>query len=88
MKRDWSVRELERRIKASTSADSTKTKSTAQQSPAQIHLKHLAEELSRHLGTRVQIDAGRKKGSGKLTIEFYSLDEFESLLDRLGYTPT
>lgn len=40
------------------------------------------ERLSQALGTRVRIAAGRN-GSGRLEIEYYSLDQLNGLLDRL-----
>lgn len=88
VRQGWSVRALERRIKSRTASDAPEGGGSPNTSPVQIHLRHLADELGRHLGTRVRIEAGRKKGSGKLVIDFYSLDEFESLLDRLGYQAT
>lgn len=83
----WSVRTLERRINAGRSALQQESGASAGATPTQIHLRNLADELGRHLGTRVRIEAGRKKGAGKLIVDFYSLDEFESLLERLGYKP-
>ncbi|MGI9012906.1 MAG: ParB/RepB/Spo0J family partition protein [Phycisphaerales bacterium] len=53
--------------------------------PRSAHLDDLERKLSDHLGTRVHIRTGRKKGTGKLIIEFFSLDEFDGLLDRVGY---
>ena len=47
------------------------------------HLTDLQKKLSEHLGTKVQIHPGRAKGSGKLVIDFYSIDQFEGLLRRL-----
>jgi ParB family chromosome partitioning protein len=42
----------------------------------------LAEDLSERLGTRVTIQTG-KKGAGKLTIAYGSLDQLEAILTRL-----
>jgi ParB family chromosome partitioning protein len=42
----------------------------------------LAEDLSERLGTRVTIQPGRK-GTGKLTIAYGSLDQLETILSRL-----
>jgi ParB family transcriptional regulator, chromosome partitioning protein len=85
----WSVRALEQRIRAAIDPTGKSGEETSRApSATQIHLQHLADELGRHLGTRVDIRPGRKKGAGQLIIDFYSLDEFESLLSRLGYQPT
>jgi len=48
------------------------------------HFADLERQISEALGTRVAIKPGRKKGAGALTLEFYSLDQFDHLLDRLG----
>jgi len=49
------------------------------------HMADLQRRLGEHLGTRVRIQPGRNKGSGKLTIDFFSLDQFEGLLHRLDF---
>jgi ParB family chromosome partitioning protein len=47
-------------------------------------LANLAEDLSRHFGTKVQI---KKHGNkGKIEIEFYNNDDFDRLLQRLKQT--
>jgi len=46
-------------------------------------LSDLEKQIAQQLGTKVKIKAGRKKGSGTLAIDFYSLDEFDALLARL-----
>ena len=43
----------------------------------------LQEELSQKLGTAVAIKAGAKKGSGKLTIAYSTLDQLDAILARL-----
>jgi len=45
------------------------------------HLKDIEDRLRRALGTRVTIAEGR--GRGKITIEFYSNDDFDRILDKL-----
>jgi hypothetical protein len=52
------------------------------------HLIDLQKRLGEHLGTKVHIHVSRgtgKKGSGKLVIEFYSIDQFEGLLRRMDF---
>ena len=48
------------------------------------YLADLEQQIAEQLQTKVHIRPGRKKGSGKLTIEFYSLDQFDALLEKLG----
>ncbi len=84
MKEQWSVRELERQIQKGSS----KTKVMAKdKSPLEMYMDSLSEQLGNHLGTKVDIAAGQKKGSGKLTITFYDNDQFEGILDKLQFRP-
>ena len=48
------------------------------------HLRDLEQQINSQLETRVTIRPGRKKGSGKMTIHFDSLDVFDGILARLG----
>ena len=50
----------------------------------QIYLTGLAEDLSRHLGTKTLIKKDGHKG--KVEIEFYSNEDLEHLIDRLKQT--
>jgi ParB family chromosome partitioning protein len=47
----------------------------------QIHLSRLAEDLSRHFGTKIMIKKHGQKG--KVEIEFYSNDDLDRLIHRL-----
>ncbi len=84
MREQWSVRELERQLqkgrKQSKSMEKEKT-------PLEMYMGSLSEQLGNHLGTKVDIAAGQKKGSGKLTISFYDNDQFEGILDKLNFRP-
>jgi ParB-like chromosome segregation protein Spo0J len=87
VKRGWSVRELEQRAKdeaqATTRSDDDSPAKSVNRAVA--NAMDLARRLSEHLGTKVQVQPGRTKGSGRLIIDFYSLDQFEGLLHRLQY---
>jgi ParB family chromosome partitioning protein len=50
----------------------------------QIHLSRLAEDLSRHFGTKIMIKKHGQKG--KVEIEFYSNDDLDRLIHRLRET--
>jgi len=58
-----------------------KTEKPQQEKPTQI--KFLENALSNHLGTRVVIDE-KRGGKGKITIEFYSHEDFERLATLLN----
>lgn len=81
----WSVRELERRVRALLQSSSIEP--GAEKSPIttrQANVVDLERRLSDSLGLRVQIALGRKKGKGKIQIGFETLEEFDHLTDRLG----
>ncbi len=82
IREDWSVRRLERQV-ASVSGPRRKLASTPAAAPAHRH--DLERQLSDHLGTKVRIHPGKKKGTGRLAIEFYTLDQFDGLMERLGF---
>lgn len=50
------------------------------------HIVDLQEQIGQQLGTKVIVKPGRKKGSGSLSLDFYSLDQFDAFLQKLGIT--
>ena len=74
----WSVRETERQVKRGHSSSPTPS------IPRSSHVQDLEERLEKHLGTKVKISLGRKKGTGRMSVDFYSLDQFDGLLEKLG----
>jgi len=77
----WSVRELERRIKAGRVAAGKTVPSVAGRSPA---IMDLERRLGDRLGTKVSIKTDRTGKKGSMTLTFYGLEHFESVLDRMG----
>jgi hypothetical protein len=45
----------------------------------------LERQLAEYLGTRVRLQLGRKKGSGRLVLDFYNLDQFDGLMQKIGF---
>jgi ParB family chromosome partitioning protein len=84
VKQGWSVRELERRT--SEHGGGGAGQGTAKAPRRQPHIADLERRLGDHLGTRVSIRQGSKKGAGSITLEFYNLDQFEGLLERMGFS--
>lgn len=83
---NWSVRELERQIAKGKSTDRSTGAahpSSGPQRPA--HLDDLERSLAEHLGTRVDIRTGSKKGSGQLIISFFDLEQFDGLLAKMQF---
>ncbi len=81
----WSVRELERRVQELREGGNVAAPEIQAARKAPPHLADLERRLGEHLGSKVRIRTGRKKGTGSLTIEFYTLEQFDGLMDRLGF---
>ena len=77
-----SVRETENLVRRLKSQK--KTPKVSLNRSEQIYFTSLAEDLSRHLGTKTLIKKDGQKG--KVEIEFYSNDDLEHLIDRLKQT--
>ncbi len=86
IKHQWSVRQVESaaRLTARPAIAETPDKPGKLVRAKALHLADLEEQVTRQLGTKVSIKQGRKKGTGALTIEFYSIDQFDQLMHRLG----
>ncbi|MBN2271380.1 MAG: ParB/RepB/Spo0J family partition protein [Sedimentisphaerales bacterium] len=76
-----SVREVERLVRKFLDGIG-QTKPTARIKPA--HIVDLEDKLSTQLGTRVTIETRKNGQRGKIIIEFYSLDEFDNITERIG----
>lgn len=75
----WSVRQTEARVRA-TSEGAARRATKARRATVSDAERRLTEAV----GTRVSIVEGRKQGTGRIVIEYYSLDDFERIADRLG----
>ncbi len=76
-----SVREVERLVRKYLISTNQVT-TTIRSKPA--HILDLENNLSRQLGTKVSIETRKNGQRGRIIIEFYSLDEFDSITERLG----
>ena len=81
----WSVRVLERRAATTNGAKTAHGSGGAARTTPSSN-RSLEREIGEQLGTKVTVQSGRTKGSGRLIIEFYSLDQFDGLMERLGVT--
>lgn len=75
-----SVREVERLVRKMVQGEAE---------PAVVkckppHILDLESRLRESLGTKVQIEARKKGDRGRIIIDFYSLDEFDKITDRIG----
>ncbi len=88
----WSVRQLEEAVRrrAEGTGEDGKAKdehaSKSGKSGKPAHLADLEARLAEELQTKVRVRAARKKGAGTLEIDFYDLDQFDALMQRLDIT--
>lgn len=82
---DWSVRQLEAKVREGAVVPRGTRAGGLPKGATSAHLTDLQRQLEQHLGTRVQVRVGRKKGAGELRIQFFSLDEFDGLMARIGF---
>ncbi len=80
----WSVRQVEQQVRQSVTGGQATTTALGQAkkptNPGYLH--DLEQQVAQQLQTKVKIRPSRKKGSGTLLIEFYSLDQFDALMQR------
>lgn len=93
----WSVRKVEQAVRKADGSvprgtnegqqgGSAGKTTAANKAVRSAHLADLEQQLGEQLGTRVRIRRGRAKGTGTLSIEFYSLEQFDDFVQRLGVT--
>lgn len=78
-----SVREIERLVRKYLTG-SNKPATAAHVKPP--HIIDLENKLISQLGTKVSIETRKNGQKGKIIIEFYSIDEFDRITERLGLT--
>ena len=76
-----SVREVERLVRKYITG-SSQTKTAIKTKPP--HILDLERKLSSQLATKVNIDTRKNGQRGRIIIEFYSLDEFDNITERIG----
>jgi ParB family transcriptional regulator, chromosome partitioning protein len=64
-----------------STAVSAHTRAIVAKSP---HVVELEQDLSRKLGTKLRIFPSKKKNTGKITIQYYSLDEFDRIVEKFN----
>ena len=76
-----SVREVERLVRKYL-AGTGQVNTTVRSKPP--HILDIESKLSSQLGTKVSVETRKSGQRGKVIIEFYSLDEFDGILERIG----
>ncbi|MHC4562139.1 MAG: ParB/RepB/Spo0J family partition protein [Planctomycetota bacterium] len=80
-----SVRQLEALVTADLAGPGgSDTKPKRKPADKAAYIRDLEAQLTRHIGTRVSITPGKKQHTGKLTIDYYSLADFDRILSSLG----
>jgi len=78
-----SVRQVEALVRKSAGEAGGDPELSAKSTRA-AHHSDLERQIARHLGAKVHIRPGRKKGTGTMSIRFDSLDQFDRLMEQLG----
>lgn len=55
-------------------------------SPREAVVRDIEKRLSQHLGTRVSIRTDRRGTKGQVIVSFFSLDQFDGVLSKLGFS--
>lgn len=84
---DWSVRSLEREVQRLAESQVDVPRGTPA-SRRRSNIDALERKLSQAIGTEVKIQTGKKPNTGKLMISFYSLEQFEGIVSRMGVKAT
>lgn len=85
VRNELSVRALEEIVRREKTRDRDDTKPATQGKPARSpHLQDMQRRFEQAVRTKVTIREGRRKGTGRITIEYYSLDDFDRIATALG----
>lgn len=80
-----SVRQLERLVRRQGGTDTEGAKTAAERSHLKPpYIRDLEERLTQSIGTRVTIMPGRAKHTGRVVVEYYSLNDFDHIAGALG----
>jgi ParB family chromosome partitioning protein len=78
LEKNLSVRSLEKLINESSSEKITSSKTPSRKD---AHIRQMEEKLRSHFGTKVEIR--HSGGKGKIEISYYSLDDFERIVEKI-----
>ena len=79
-----SVRRLEAIVNDRADKDPDNTPAKAGPVAKAPYIRDLEQQLTASIGTRVRIHPGRAKNTGRIVIDFYSLDDFDRISGDLG----
>lgn len=83
----WSVRQMEAWASEASAdqAGSERRGKVPTQSDVSAERAELERQLGEHLGTRVRVQTNSAGTKGRIVIEFFDLEHFDSLMTRLGF---
>ncbi|HVZ26903.1 MAG TPA: ParB/RepB/Spo0J family partition protein [Sediminibacterium sp.] len=83
--RDLNVRQTEELVRKMYKAEKAGTVKTSEKSALPAAYKKIEDNLASHFGTKVTM-VHNKKGYGSITLEYYSLEELNKLLEAMHVT--
>jgi ParB family transcriptional regulator, chromosome partitioning protein len=84
VEQEWSVREVEERVRQAGSKGSGRQRRTQGRDPA---ARALEQALERSLGTQVKIRRGRGAAKGRIEVAYYDAEDFERIFELLAGRP-
>jgi len=82
-----SVRAVEKLVRERMANRAAAAKPSTEAAEKRPQIRNLEQSFVRTLGTKVEIQESRRKGSGKIVIHYYNLDDFDRIAERLGVEP-
>ncbi len=83
VQQDLSVRAVEEVVRREKDGATTAHRAVAHRLRS-AHLKDMEQKFEKALKTKVSIREGRSKGTGRVVIEFFTLDDFDRIAGSLG----
>lgn len=84
---DLSVRAVEKLVRERVAARAEVAKPAGGPVEKRPQIRNLEQAFVRSLGTKVEINESRRKGRGRIVIHYYSLDDFDRVVGKLGVQP-
>jgi ParB family transcriptional regulator, chromosome partitioning protein len=79
-----SVRKLEQLVTAKPKDDEPSEPTSTKPAAKPAYVRDIEQQLTETIGTKVTILPGRAKHTGRIVVEYYSLDDFDRISNSLG----
>lgn len=87
-KEGWSVRQSENWAKTTPLGPSKSEQAPAVRDATSTKHREIERQLGEHLGTKVLVKTKGDGRRGTLQVQFYSLEQFDGLMERMGFSMT